>query len=93
MLGRFIVCSQRASCCALYELEEVEAGLMQWPYQPPYSQPLIGHYKLCLSGPQRGSSGDILGGRRYPLYSLPTSSIRAPQALTDIAQPFLALVG
>ena len=79
--------SEGQSCCALYELEEVEAGLMHSGLTSRLTLSLLSAITNCACpGPNGGRVGIYWGGGDTPYIAPTTSSIRA---LTDIAQPLL----
>ena len=89
----YCVQSEGQSCCALYELEEVEAGLMHSGLTSRLTLSLLSAITNCACPGPTGGRVVYTGGRRYPLYSLSTSSIRALKDIAALA-PFLApLIG
>ena len=95
--GRFIVCSQRASC-ALYELEEVGlrgGALMQWPYQRLTLSLLSAITNCACPGPNGGRVGIYWGGGDTPYIGSPLLLLEPPKPFTDILalSAFLALMG
>ena len=95
--GRFIVCSQRASC-ALYELEEVGlrgGALMQWPYQRLTLNLLSAITNCACPGPNGGRVGIYWGGGDTPYIGSPLLLLEPPKPFTDILalSAFLALMG
>ena len=88
--------SESQSCCALYELEEVEAGLMHSGLTSRLTLSLLSAITNCACpGPNGGRVGIYWGGGDTPYIGSPLLLLEPPKPFTDILalSAFLALMG